>query len=182
MIKFISALIARKIPDSNLERDKDSQAFSRFLSYWWPNWRWILLGFTAIPITVGATLLLPWLVIRIVDDYLMTGQFEGFSELIWASAGVIALGYVADAVYTFSLQKTGQLAIYELRKDLYEHILSLPRIFFDQRPVGVILTRITTDLEALGESLAAGVLSVFTDLLKTVALLGVLLYFSWQLT
>ncbi|MEC8253979.1 MAG: ABC transporter ATP-binding protein, partial [SAR324 cluster bacterium] len=115
MIKFISALISRKTPDSNLERDKDTQAFSRFLSYWWPNWRWILLGFTAIPITVGATLLLPWLVIRIVDDHLMTGQFEGFSELIWALAGVIALGYVADAVYTFSLQKTGQLAIYELR-------------------------------------------------------------------
>ena len=182
MIKFISALIARKIPDSNLARNKDAQAFARFLSYWWPNWRWILLGFTAIPISIGATLLLPWLIIRIVDNHLMKGQFEGFSQLIWASVGIIALGYVADAVYTFSLQKTGQLAIYKLRKELYEHILSLPRIFFDQRPVGVILTRITTDLEALSESLAAGVLSIFTDLLKTVALLGVLLYFSWQLT
>ena len=136
----------------------------------------------AIPITVGATLVLPWLVIRIVDDHLMKDQFKGFSELVWASAGIILLGYVADAVYTFSLQKTGQIAIYELRKELYKHILSLPRIFFDQKPVGVILTRITTDLEALGESLAAGVLSVFTDLLKTIALLGVLIYFSWQLT
>ena len=136
----------------------------------------------AIPITVGATLALPWLVIRIVDDHLMKDQFEGFSELVWASLGIILLGYVADAVYTFSLQKTGQIAIYELRKELYKHILSLPRIFFDQKPVGVILTRITTDLEALGESLAAGVLSVFTDLLKTIALLGVLIYFSWQLT
>ena len=136
----------------------------------------------AIPITVGATLVLPWLVIRIVDDHLMKDQFEGFSELVWASAGIILLGYVADAVYTFSLQKTGQIAIYELRKELYKHILSLPRIFFDQTPVGVILTRITTDLEALGESLAAGVLSVFTDLLKTIALLGVLIYLSWQLT
>ena len=126
--------------------------------------------------------MLPWLVIRIVDDHLMKDQFEGFSELVWTSAGIILLGYVADAVYTFSLQKTGQIAIYELRKELYKHILSLPRIFFDQKPVGVILTRITTDLEALGESLAAGVLSVFTDLLKTIALLGVLIYFSWQLT
>ncbi len=142
----------------------------------------MILGFMAIPITVGATLVLPWLVIRIVDDHLMKDQFKGFSELVWASAGIILLGYVADAVYTFSLQKTGQIAIYELRKELYKHILSLPRIFFDQKPVGVILTRITTDLEALGESLAAGVLSVFTDLLKTIALLGVLIYFSWQLT
>ena len=182
MIKFISVLFGRKTPDIYFSRNRDAQACLRFLSYWWPNWRWILLGFTSIPITVGATILLPWLVIKIFDDHLMKGQFEGFSELIWASAGVITLGYVADAIYTFSLQKTGQIAIYELRKELYKHILSLPRIYFDQKPVGVILTRITTDLEALGESLAAGVLSVFTDLLKTVALLGVLLYFSWQLT
>ena len=93
----------------------------------------MILGFMAIPITVGATLVLPWLVIRIVDDHLMKDQFEGFSELVWSSAGIILLGYVADAVYTFSLQKTGQIAIYELRKELYKHILSLPRIFFDQR-------------------------------------------------
>ena len=182
MIKFISVLLSKKTSDTNFSKNKDAQAIARFLSYWWPNWRWMILGFMAIPITVGATLVLPWLVIRIVDDHLMKDQFEGFSELVWASAGIILLGYVADAVYTFSLQKTGQIAIYELRKELYKHILSLPRIFFDQKPVGVILTRITTDLEALGESLAAGVLSVFTDLLKTIALLGVLIYFSWQLT
>tara|TARA_B100001093_G_scaffold462276_1_gene477369 strand:- start:946 stop:2751 length:1806 start_codon:yes stop_codon:yes gene_type:complete len=182
LIKFISVLLSKKTSDTNFSKNRDAQAISRFLSYWWPNWRWMILGFMAIPITVGATLVLPWLVIRIVDDHLMKDQFEGFSELVWASAGIILLGYVADAVYTFSLQKTGQIAIYELRKELYKHILSLPRIFFDQKPVGVILTRITTDLEALGESLAAGVLSVFTDLLKTIALLGVLIYFSWQLT
>jgi ATP-binding cassette subfamily B protein len=182
LIKFFQILLGREVSANDSSTSRDAKALSRFLQYWWPNSSWIFLGLTAIPITVGATLLLPWLVIRIVDDHLMTGQFEGFSELIWTCASVIALGYAADSVYTFSLQKTGQLAIYELRKDLYRHILSLPRIFFDQRPVGSILTRVTSDLEALSESLAAGVLSVLTDLLKTLALLGLLIYISWQLT
>jgi ATP-binding cassette subfamily B protein len=182
LIKFFQILLGREVSANDSSTSRDAKALSRFLQYWWPNSSWIFLGLTAIPITVGATLLLPWLVIRIVDDHLMTGQFEGFSELIWTCASVIALGYAADSVYTFSLQKTGQLAIYELRKDLYRHILSLPRIFFDQKPVGSILTRVTSDLEALSESLAAGVLSVLTDLLKTLALLGLLVYISWQLT
>jgi ATP-binding cassette subfamily B protein len=163
-------------------RVEDAQLFARFLTYWQPHWRWVLLGFAAIPFSVGATLMLPWLIISIVDDHLVTGDYDGFSALIWWAAATVLVGYISDATYTFALQKSGQLAIYAMRRDLYAHILSLPRSFFDKRPVGVILTRITSDLEALGESLAVGVLSIFTDILKTLALLSMLIYFSWKLT
>ncbi len=69
-----------------------------------------------------------------------------------------------------------------MRSDLYAHILSMPRSFFDQRPIGVILTRLTSDMEALNDSLAIGVLSIFTDFLKTIALLILLIILSWKLT
>ena len=183
MLKKIEHVLLEKLLSKHSQGElDDAQIFSRFLGYWKPHWKWIILGFAAIPFTVGATLMLPWLVIRIVDEHLVVGDFAGFIPLIIGTAAVVAIGYLADAVYTFSLQKSGQKAIYALRRDLFHHVLSLPRAFFDRRPVGVILTRITSDLESVGESLAAGVLSVFTDLLKTIALLGVLIYFSWRLT
>ena len=69
-----------------------------------------------------------------------------------------------------------------MRSDLYAHILSMPRSFFDQSPIGVVLTRLTSDMEALNDSLAIGVLSLFTDFLKTIALLILLIALSWQLT
>ena len=97
-------------------------------------------------------------------------------------AGAVAVGYFSDSIYTFYLQKTGQLAISAMRSDLYAHILSMPRSFFDQRPIGVILTRLTSDMEALNDSLAIGVLSIFTDFLKTIALLILLIILSWKLT
>jgi ATP-binding cassette subfamily B protein len=74
------------------------------------------------------------------------------------------------------------MAIADMRKDLYRHSLTLPRKYYDSTPIGVTLSRMTSDGEAIGESVAIGVLSLITDILKTIALFGFLLYLSWQLT
>jgi len=107
---------------------------------------------------------------------------DGLMQMVVLMGGAVTVGYFADSIYTFTLQKTGQLAISAMRSDLYAHILSMPRSFFDQRPIGVVLTRLTSDMEALNDSLAIGVLSIFTDFLKTIALLILLITLSWKLT
>jgi len=142
----------------------------------------VALGTATIPFSIVATLLLPWFIIQIIDDHVIPGDLEGLFLMVALMAGTVAVGYFSDSIYTFSLQKTGQLAISAMRSDLYAHILSMPRSFFDQRPIGVILTRLTSDMEALNESLAIGVLSIFTDFLKTIALLILLVALSWKLT
>ena len=135
-----------------------------------------------MPFSIGATLLLPWLIIRIIDDHVIPGDMDGLMQMVVLMGGAVTVGYFADSIYTFNLQKTGQLAISAMRSDLYAHILSMPRSFFDQRPIGVVLTRLTSDMEALNDSLAIGVLSIFTDFLKTIALLILLITLSWKLT
>ncbi len=154
----------------------------KFSSYAKPYWKWVLFSVLAIPFTVGTTMAFPWLIVKIVDDYIVPGNLEGLYLLIAILAGTVLTGYVADGVYSFSLQKAGQLSIASLREDLYAHTLQLPRSFYDHHPVGVLLSRLTSDTEALGESLAAGVVTIFTDIIKTIALFGLLLYFSWELT
>ena len=69
-----------------------------------------------------------------------------------------------------------------MRKELYSHSLTLPRSYFDSHPIGVTLSRLTSDTEAVGESVAVGVLSLFTDVVKTVGLFVFLFYLSWKLT
>ena len=135
-----------------------------------------------MPFSIGATLLLPWLIIRIIADHVIPGDMDGLMQMVVLMGGAVTVGYFADSIYTFTLQKTGQLAISAMRSDLYAHILSMPRSFFDQRPIGVVLTRLTSDMEALNDSLAIGVLSIFTDFLKTIALLILLITLSWKLT
>ena len=160
----------------------DWELFQRFLVYVRPYWKSVVLGVATVPFSIAATLLLPWLLIQIIDEHVIPGDLDGLFRMVVLMAGAVAVGYFSDSIYTFSLQKTGQLAISEMRSDLYAHILSMPRSFFDQRPIGVILTRLTSDMEALNDSLAIGVLSIFTDFLKTIALLILLIILSWKLT
>ncbi len=126
--------------------------------------------------------MIPWLIVHVIDDYLIPGNLDGFLMLMGIFGGTVFLGYFADAVYTFSLQSAGQKAIAVMRQDLYEHALILPRTYFDQTPIGVTLSRLTSDTEAIGESLAVGVLSLFADLIKTAALITFLIYLNWRLT
>ena len=160
----------------------DWELFQRFLVYVRPHWKSVVLGVATVPFSIAATLFLPWLLIQIIDEHVIPGDLEGLFWMLFLMAGAVAVGYFSDSIYTFSLQKTGQLAISAMRNDLYAHILSMPRSFFDQRPIGVILTRLTSDMEALNDSLAIGVLSIFTDFLKTIALLILLIILSWKLT
>jgi len=142
----------------------------------------VVLGVATVPFSIIATLLLPWLIIQIIDEHVIPGDLDGLYQMVAIMSLSVFIGYLSDSIYTFSLQKTGQLAISAMRSDLYAHVLSMPRSFFDQRPIGVILTRLTSDMEALNDSLAIGVLSIFTDFLKTIALLILLIILSWKLT
>ena len=147
-----------------------------------PYRKWVVFSLVAVPFSIVGTLLNPWLLIKIVDNYLVAAEIKGLIFMVSLLAGTVAFNYIADAVYTYSLQRAGQLAIADMRKDLYHHSLTLPRKYYDNTPIGVTLSRLTSDGEAIGESVAVGVLSLITDIIKTVALFIFLLYLSWQLT
>jgi len=165
-----------------IQKVSDWQLIQLFFSYLKLYWRWVLVSLLAVPITTAATVGLPWLIVLIIDDYIVPGNHEGLQEMATWLAGIVFVGYLADAVYTYCLQRSGQLAITKMRGDLFSHALSLPRTYFDKHPIGVTLSRLTSDMEAIGESLAIGVLSLLTDFIKTIALLSFLFYLNWELT
>ena len=141
-----------------------------------------MLGLITVPFAVLATIVIPWRIGVIIDDYITIKKIPGFYTQVLFLAGAIFIGYLADAVYTFSLQKTGQMAIAKIRQRLFEHSISLSRSYFDKTPIGVSLSRMTSDVEAVGESVAVGVLSMIIDIVKTIALFIFLFYLNWQLT
>jgi len=158
----------------------------RLLRFFWeyvvPYRKWIWASVLALPFGIATTLFLPWLIVHIIDVELVKTNTQGLLISVGAMAGAVLVGYLADGVYTYSLQRAGQMAIADLRKDLFRHCLALPRKYYDKNPVGKVLSRLTSDMEALGESIAVGVLSLFADLIKTIGLFFFLIYLSWQLT
>ena len=152
-------------------------------------WRFAVV-FALLPVSAGLAALVPFLTKVAVDDYLLPAVAAGaigpyrdpLLALVGLAAAVVAAGYLADALYVRILQHAGHRLLAALRETVYRRTLRLPRAYFDRNPIGSVLTRVTSDVEALGESLAGHALSLVADLLKTVAFLGMMFWLSWEAT
>lgn len=141
-----------------------------------------LIGIAMLPVSVAANLLFPWLIIKVIDEHLTLGIYDGLINLIGYMLLVLVVNYLADSIYSYYLRKTGQYAIFDIRAALFNRIVNLPRSYFDKTPTGVTLSRLTSDLEAIGESFVLGALSLVKDSINTIAILILMLTINWQLT
>lgn len=139
------------------------------------------IGLLMMPISVIANLLFPWLVIQVIDQHLTPGYYDGLMMLIAAMVIVLLLNYTADAVYTYCLRLTGQKAIFDIRMALFKRVLQLPRTYYDKTPTGITLSRLTSDLEVIGDSFVLGVLSLVKDSINTLAVIVFMFFINWQL-
>ncbi|MFQ3219027.1 MAG: ATP-binding cassette subfamily B multidrug efflux pump [Paraglaciecola sp.] len=140
-----------------------------------------VIGLLMMPISVAANVLFPWLVIQVIDKHLTPGKYNGLMFLIAIMLVVLIVNYIADGIYTYYLRMTGQKAVFDMRMALFGRILQLPRTYFDKTPTGVTLSRLTSDLEAIGESFVLGVLSLVKDSINTLAVLTFMFFINWQL-
>ncbi|OMH36197.1 ABC transporter ATP-binding protein [Motiliproteus sp. MSK22-1] len=159
----------------------DIQYLKHFYRYASAYKKTALIGIAMMPISVAANLLFPWLIIVVIDDYLTAGQFDGLISIAVAMIAVLIVNYLADAVYSFCLKKTGHRTVFDIRAALFKRIVNLPRSYFDKTPTGVTLSRLTSDLEVIGESFVLGVLGLIKDTINTLAILIFMFFINWQL-
>ncbi|MCZ6842387.1 MAG: ABC transporter ATP-binding protein [SAR324 cluster bacterium] len=150
----------------------------------------LLVVLAMMPISSVLAALVPYLTKVAIDSYIVPAAQTGVLEtvyqpllnLVGLAALVVVGGYLADAVYLSILQRVGQGVIAQLRDTVYARTLRLPRAYFDTHPIGTVLTRVTSDIEALGETLATGSVSMIVDILKTLAFLAMMFALDWRLT
>ncbi|MFW6259491.1 MAG: ABC transporter ATP-binding protein [Tangfeifania sp.] len=167
---------------SNIIKNLDWQLFKKFARYFKPHKKWFFLSIASIPVTTAAGILFLWLVEDIVDNYIVPGNVEGLIKQTVFLAGALLINILFDGFYSYSFSKAGGLAIVDLRKKLFGKSLRFPLSYFDKKPIGVTLSRLTSDMESVSESFAAGVLGLLADTIKTLALVGYLFYINWRLT
>ena len=143
-----------------------------------------------VPVAAVAAMLVPYLTKLAIDEDIVPAAaahdlapyYPHLLSLVVLALCIVVLGYLADAFYVSILQRAGQTLIADMRTQVYERTLRLPRLYFDTHPIGSVLTRVTSDMEALGESLATGVLSMFADALKAAGFLAMMFVLDWRLT
>ncbi|BCE00715.1 ABC transporter ATP-binding protein [Marinicellulosiphila megalodicopiae] len=142
---------------------------------------YIIVGLSSMPFSLAANLLFPWLIIKVIDTQLMTGQLENLPKMLIFMSGVLVMNYISDAVYSYSLRLVGQRSIFDIRQTLIARIIKLPRTYFDNTPTGMTLSRLTSDLESIGDSFVLGVLGIVKDTINTLGLIIFLYIINWQL-
>jgi ATP-binding cassette subfamily B multidrug efflux pump len=104
---------------------------------------------------------------------------------IQIAAGLYLLSLVGGfaALYTqmVLMNLMGQYIMYDLRKQIFGHLQRLNIQFFDRNPVGRLMTRVTTDVDALNELFTAGFVAIFGDIFVLAGIVGVLFWLNWRL-
>jgi ATP-binding cassette subfamily B protein len=134
------------------------------------------------PLAAGLSLVQPYILKRAIDDHIAPGVAEGL--LTWALLylGAVIVGYVLEGVYVLVLAWGGQRSIVRIRSAVYRHLLDLKQSFLDRQPAGRLMTRATSDVDALGEAFGSGVVNIVLDLMMIVGTLGFMLWLDARLT
>ncbi|NJL87614.1 MAG: ABC transporter ATP-binding protein [Leptolyngbyaceae cyanobacterium SM1_1_3] len=93
----------------------------------------------------------------------------------------VAVRLTLDGLQSYLVQKVGQRITASIRDDLFEHVTSLAVRFFDRTPVGKLITRLTSDVDALGDVFSTGAIGIVSDIVSILVLLVTMFVMQWQL-
>jgi ATP-binding cassette subfamily B multidrug efflux pump len=154
----------------------------RFWNFVSPHRAWMFGGLAVIPLIAVVTAVRPLFVKQAIDEAIPAGDGAELQKLALLFLVAVVVEFVAMAVQVYALQRAGHAAIFDLRTTIFRHVMRLPARFFDKHPLGSLLSRSTSDVEALGETLSFGVFTILTDVVMIGAILVSMFALSWQLT
>jgi len=106
---------------------------------------------------------------------------EGIAFVSGVYLASLLLTFFVLYVQSYLMQMMGQHIMYDLRKEVFGRFQRLPVSYFDRNPIGRLVTRVTTDVDALNELFTAGLVSIFGDVVLLVGIVGVLFWLDWRL-
>ncbi|MBE9233465.1 ABC transporter ATP-binding protein [Cuspidothrix issatschenkoi LEGE 03284] len=107
--------------------------------------------------------------------------WQGLNIVLGLLLVATAIRLLLTGVQGYLVQKLGQKITADIRKDLFHHVTSLAVRFFDRTPVGKLITRLTNDVESLGDVFSTGAVGIISDLLSMVVIVGLMFSIQWQL-
>ena len=167
--------------DEVLGKAYDSRLMRRLLGYLRPHRQGVAVALVAIVGHSMMQLAQPYLTKVAIDQHILTGNLNGLDRIAMLFLVILLTSFVFEYVETYTMQMMGQRIMYDLRMQIYRHMQRLDVRFYDRNPVGRLMTRVTTDVDALNDLFASGVISVFRDLFTLLGIMAILLYMDWRL-
>jgi ATP-binding cassette subfamily B multidrug efflux pump len=174
----------------------DSRLMGRLLRYLRP-YKWqAAVSFIAILLKAATDVAGPFLFKVGIDNYLTSHKPEhpswlarhlsptpamGITQLAGIYLGALLCTYLFEFVQTYLIQWMGQKVMFDLRSQIFRHIQGMHIAFFDRNPVGRLVTRLTSDVDALNEMFTSGVFAIFDDVFVLAGIVIIMLQMNWKL-
>jgi ATP-binding cassette subfamily B protein len=114
--------------------------------------------------------------------HLSDDPIQGITQLAEVYIAVLLGAYLFQFIQTYLMQWTGQKLMFDLRREIFRHMQRMHIGFFDEHPVGRLVTRITSDVDAINEMFTAGVLAIIDDFLNLSIMAVLMLSINWRLS
>jgi ATP-binding cassette subfamily B protein len=174
----------------------DSRLMGRLLTYLRPYKLQAIISLAAILLKAGSDVAGPYLTKIAVDRYMSAkpvphpapftrwlshNAMVGITQIASIYLATLVLSYLLEFVQTYLMQWTGQKVMFDMRSQIFRHIQRMHVSFFDRHPVGRLVTRLTSDVDALNEMFTAGVFAIFEDVFVLALIVVIMLRMNWWL-
>ena len=182
--------------DDIIGKAYDARLMRRLLTYLAPYKLATFVSIAAILVKALCDVSGPYLVAVAIDRY-MTGHptakstwfarwlspnpWHGITQIAMIYMAALVISYVCEFLQTYLMQWTGQKIMFDLRRQIFTHLQRMHVGFFDRNPVGRLVTRLTSDVDALNEMFTSGVVAIFEDVFALVFIVLVMLRMNWWL-
>lgn len=137
---------------------------------------------TLIMVSACVVPLNPLLIRYTIDNYIAQGNYPKLAMMLLLMISVLILQGFLQFVSAYTAGWLGQTVIRDIRVKLYAKILKLRLKFFDDTPIGRLVTRTVSDIETLNDVFSDGLAAIAGDILQLIIIFGVMFYTDWRLT
>jgi ATP-binding cassette, subfamily B, multidrug efflux pump len=123
----------------------------------------------------------PWLIGRAIDRYILPGDITGLSRIMLVLFGVYVVGAIASRGQVYQVGSIGQRLLASMRARIFDRLQHLPLRYFDRRPVGDLMSRVTNDVDTLNQLFSQGLTQLLGSLFSLIGIVVAMLFLNWNL-
>ncbi|SJN42467.1 ABC transporter ATP-binding protein [Sphingobacterium sp. JB170] len=160
----------------------DNKLLGRMVKYMKP-YKGIFWASVVLTVLLAAVApALPLLIEYTLDKYILTSNTSGLTWMLIVMIILLILQTVVRYYHTLTTNTLGQNVIRDIRIEVFNHITQLRLKYFDNTPIGRLITRTISDLETISNIFSQGLIQIIGDLLQLIVIIGVMFYTDWKLT
>ena len=182
MSEKITASMLQPPEEPRPDAKADLAMLRRLIPFARPHWLLFSVALGMMPLAMAAALFQPLLIKRAIDSALITQSRDELTNTVWLFLIAICFEFVARFGQVYLMQLAGQRSLAKLRVETFARVQRLHISFFDRTPVGKLVTRVTNDVDSLGELFASGAVMAIADILMLGGIVSFMLFLDWRLS